>query len=289
VSLDHDHLRALAATIDTGSFELAAARLHLTPSAISQRIKGLETAAGRTLVRRTKPSAVTEAGQPYLRLARQIDVLINDVLGDPADDRVSMPLAVNSDSLSTWVLPALASLDGAVAFDLHREDEDHSAELLRAGSVMAAITTDSRAVRGCTATRLGLMRYRPMASPSFARRWFAEGVSRESLANAPLVTFDRKDELQDRYLRTRTGSRLTPPRHYVPGSADFANAIRLGLGWGMLPYQQVRLSEEGTDLIDVDPGHYLDVVLYWQQWRMDTPTLSRVTEAVRAAASEHLQ
>jgi LysR family transcriptional regulator (chromosome initiation inhibitor) len=286
-TIDHAHLRALVAVVDEGSFEQAAAALHLTPSAVSQRIKALETSAGRVLVRRTKPAACTEAGEPYLRLARQIDALVRDVLGGDPSAATSIPLAVNSDSLATWVLPALASVGSGVSFDLHREDEEHSAGLLRSGAVVAAITADNQPVQGCSVTRLGTMRYRPVASRAFNERWFPDGATAEALSAAPVVFFDRKDALQDRYLRSRTRTRLAPPRHYVPGSADFAAAVRLGLGWGMLPDQQRHL--DGNDqLVCFDPRRHLDVVLHWQQWTLHTPVLDSIAEAVRAAAAEHL-
>ena len=186
---DLAQLRALAAAIDEGSFEAAATSLHLTPSAVSQRIKALETSVGQVLVRRTKPTATTDAGEAYLRLARQIDSLVRAAgrLSGPdsPDAFVTVPLAVNSDSLATWVLPALADIPAAVAFDLHREDQDHSAELLRTGTVMAAITTDSGAVQGCTVERLGVMRYRALASPGFVAKWFRGGAGIDALRLAP--------------------------------------------------------------------------------------------------------
>jgi len=273
-----DHLRALAAAVDAGSFESAAAALHLTPSAVSQRIKALEASAGQVLVQRSKPTAVTAAGEAYLRLARQVDALVSDAgLGESTT--VVLPLAMSSDALATWVLPALATVGGGVVFDLQREDQDHSAELLRAGSVMAAITTDARPVQGCTVTRLGTMRYRPMATREFVRRWFRDGVTTDALAAAPIVVFDRKDQLQDRYLRSRSRARLDPPRHYIPGSQDFVTAVQLGLGWGMVPDQQA------TDaVVEFDEGQYIDVELYWQQWSLRTGALDAVAEAIVEAA-----
>lgn len=278
-----DHLRALSAAVDAGSFEGAASALHLTPSAVSQRIKALEAGVGQVLVRRSKPTTVTTAGEPYLRLARQVSALISDA-GLAESPTVSLPLALSSDALATWVLPALAGVEGDIVFDLQREDQDHSAELLRAGSVVAAITTDARPVQGCTVTSLGTMRYRPMATRGFVRRWFADGVTTAALASAPVVVFDRKDQLQDRYLRSRSRARLDPPRHYIPGSQDFVAAVELGLGWGMVPDQQA------TDaVVEIDPGRHVDVDLYWQQWTLRTAALDAVADAVIAAARAALR
>jgi LysR family transcriptional regulator (chromosome initiation inhibitor) len=289
--IDLAQLRALAAVVDAGSFDAAAAALHLTPSAVSQRIKSLEMTAGQVLVRRIKPTEATEAGQAYLRLARQVDALVRDVRIDTeADDSrpPTIPLAVNGDSLATWVLPALARLAGTAHFDVRREDEGHSADLLRAGSVMAAISSDAAPVQGCRSTRLGRMRYRPMASPGFVERWFPSGVDAAALAVAPVVVFDRKDDLQDAYLRRRSRRRLDPPRHHIPASSQFAEAIALGLGWGMLPRQQSERRERAGRLVDLDPGRHVDVTLHWQQWTLQTPALEATARAIAAAAAEHL-
>jgi LysR family transcriptional regulator, chromosome initiation inhibitor len=184
------------------------------------------------------------------------------------------------------VLPALAPVAGDVCFDLYREDQEHTSALLRAGTVMAAVTADAEPVPGCTSTRLGGMRYRPMATPGFARRWFPAGPTAEALARAPMVVFDRKDDLQHRYLHAHAGSDVAPPVHYVPASADYVAAVTLGIGWGMVP----DLQERGltAELVDLDPAGAVDVVLYWQQWRLRSPTLDRVREAVLAAAGREL-
>jgi LysR family transcriptional regulator (chromosome initiation inhibitor) len=117
-----------------------------------------------------------------------------------------------------------------------------------------------------------------VAAPGFARRWFAEAVTTEALERAPVVVFDRDDDLQHDYLRARAGT-ADPPVHYVPASADFATAVALGWGWGMLPEQQM-----GPDLVDLDPSGAVDVVLHWQQWKLRSAALDAVRDAVLAAA-----
>jgi LysR family transcriptional regulator (chromosome initiation inhibitor) len=188
--------------------------------------------------------------------------------------------------MATWVLPALAPLAGEVCVDLYREDQEHTSALLRAGTVMAAITADAEPVPGCTSARLGGMRYRPMANPAFAQRWLPDGPTPAALARAPVVVFDRGDDLQHRYLRAQAGPDVDPPTHYVPASADYVAAITLGLGWGMVPDLQERAVT--TELVVLDDDAAVDVVLYWQQWRLRSATLDRVREAVLAAAGREL-
>ncbi len=287
---DHDpaQLAALSAAVAEGTFEAAARVLHVTPSAISQRIKALEMSVGRVLLVRSKPIEPTAAGQVMVRLAGQIRALTADVareLGgaDAPGAAIVIPLAVNADSLATWVLPALTAVGPPIVFDIYREDEALTVELLRRGSVMAAVSASTAVVPGCTVERLGAMQYRPSASKAFVARWFPDGVTPQALALAPVVVFDRNDQMQDRYLRRRTRRRLDPPRHYVPGSADFREAVRLGLGWGMIPDLQ-----GATDLVELDPAGGIDVHLYWQQWRLRSAALDEVAAAVRAAAADVL-
>ncbi|NRQ51138.1 LysR family transcriptional regulator ArgP [Aeromicrobium stalagmiti] len=288
--MDLAQLQALAAVVDEGSFDAAASALHVTPSAISQRIKALEQSTGQVLVRRARPTAATDAGEAYVRLARQVDALVHEARAETGvEATVTIPIAVNADSLATWILPALATLPPTICFDLHRDDQAHTADLLRSGTVMAAITSDDRPVQGCRVERLGSMRYRPMATPAVVERWFADGVDASSLAAAPVVVYDRKDDLQDAYLRRRSRSRLSPPRHHVPSSVEFARAVLLGLGWGMLPDEQSLDAERDGRLVELDPGQHVDVTLHWQQWTLRTPALDAVAAAVRAAAADHLR
>ena len=294
MNLDPDQLEALAAAVSEGTFDAAARALHVTPSAVSQRVKALETRVGQVLLVRSKPVRATTSGETLLRAARQIQAVSQEALRElGADDAGEgsgpsvVALAVNADSLDTWFLAALAELGGAV-FDLRREDENRTAGLLRRGEVMAAVTTSRDPVPGCAVRRLGRMRYAPRAAAAFRAEWFPDGMTVAALSRAPMVLFDRDDAIQDRYLRRRARRWLHPPRHYIPESGPFFQAVRLGLGWGMIPDLQLA-RDTGADLVDLDPAGGMDVELYWQQWRVAGPTLERVARAVQATAAQFLR
>ncbi|SDS60597.1 LysR family transcriptional regulator ArgP [Microlunatus soli] len=296
MDLQPDQLRTLVAVVDHGTLDAAARQLRVTPSAISQRLKALESAVGRVLVLRSKPVRTTEAGAVILRMARQTILLSEDAALALGSEQTgagtnTLPVVINGDSLNTWALAALARVesDQGIYFEVHRADEALSTELLRNGTVMAAVTSVAEPVQGCTVRRLGAMRYRPMAAPAFARRWFPDGATPEALAQAPMVAFDRDDQLQDRYLRKKSRRRLRPPRHYIPVSADFARAIALGLGWGMIPPQQSAGFEDSGELIEIDPTVSVRVPLYWQQWKLHSPMLALLADAVVATAADTLQ
>jgi len=291
--IQREQLETLAAVVDAGTFDAAARRLGVTPSAISQRMKAFEQQLGRVLVVRSKPVRATESAAPLLRLARQLALLEHDAgtaLGVDGDGELSVPLAVNADSMASWFLPPLARVaaEHRVTFDLHREDQEHTAALLAAGTVMAAVTSQSRAVPGCTVTALGAMEYRAVATPEFAARWFPRGITADAVADAPMLDFDRDDELQSRYLRLVARGDVHPPRHFVPASADFALAVTLGLGWAMLPDAQADAPRRSGALVDLDPARPIRVPLYWQQWDLRSPVLDAVADEVLAAARASL-
>lgn len=279
--MQQDHLETLAALVDEGSFDAAARRLHITSSAVSQRMKALEQSTGQVLVRRTAPVSPTDAGRILLRHARQVALLEADTrqaLG-AGTGATRIALAVNADSLATWFLPALAGFGPGIAFDLHREDQEHTHALLRDGTVMAAVTATSDPVQGCRVEPLGVMRYRAVCAPGF---------DAADLATAPVVHFDRNDDLQEAFLRRRGLPTDAAPRSYIPTSDDFARAVALGLGWGVLPVQQCLGPLAAGELVELAPGEPVDVPLHWQRWNLASPTLDAVSEAVRRAAGAAL-
>jgi len=299
VAFDPDQLDALAAVVHEGSFDAAAQRLHVTPSAVSQRVKALEQQVGRVLVLRTRPCRPTEDGEVLVRLAGQIDVLGRDALGQlvpspgssrPVPSAAAMrrlPVAVNDDSMSTWFPDALADLPADVLLDLRREDQDLSADLLRDGTVMAAVTADPRAVQGCRVRRLGAMRYLAVASPDRKAQWFGGGLRAEAFAAAPLLAFNREDGLQERFVAAAVGRRSAAPLvHYVPSQGAFVRLIEAGIGWGMVPSAAATDALARGTLVELRAGRHLDVPLYWQHWALRTPTLDDLTDrVVRAAAA----
>ncbi|RZB19058.1 LysR family transcriptional regulator ArgP [Streptomyces sp. F001] len=291
-----DQVQTLLAVVDEGTFDAAAAALHVTPSAVSQRVKALEQRTGRILLMRTKPVRPTESGEVVVRLARQLARLERDARAElgmsGAGEATRVSIAVNSDSLATWFLPALTCVPEKLrlCFELRREDQDHTAALLREGLVMAAVTSSSVPVTGCSVRALGTMRYVAVARPDFAERHL-DGPLRETLADAPVVVFDRRDDLQDGFVRRLRRGRggASPVRHFVPTSDGFVEAVAAGLGWGVVPEVQADPLLRSGRLVQLAPDRAVDVPLYWQQWKLDSPALAAVADAVTATAVQTLR
>jgi LysR family transcriptional regulator (chromosome initiation inhibitor) len=288
VDLNPAQLDALVAIADLGSFDAAARQLHITPSAVSQRIRALEAAAGQVLISRGTPCRPTAAGEWLVRLGRQTRLLYSEASQAlKAGSAVELPVAVNADSLSVWfhdVLAEVAQWDGT-SIRVHVEDQAYSQELLRRGDVLAAVTSDPAAVQGCDVDPLGSLRYFPAAAPVLARRWRTGPVP--DWAAMPVVIFNAKDDLQHQMLRRRGVGQDPPVVHQVPSTADFYAAVRLGLGWGMLPEPQATTDLAAGLLVRLS-SDAIDVPLHWQRWRLDSPKLTALSRAVRTAAARHL-
>jgi LysR family transcriptional regulator (chromosome initiation inhibitor) len=282
-------LAALLAIVDHGTFEAAARALHVTPSAVSQRIRALESQVGRVVVERTTPCRPTPAGRALLRLARQSRLLHDEALDALAEagPLLDLPVAVNADSLATWLRPVLREVADwqDVALRVRVEDQAFSADLLRNGEALAAVTADDSAVQGCSVERLGTLRYAPAAAPGFAERWrLRRGFD---WAGMPVVVFNDKDLLQHQVLGAH-GAVVPPLVHRIPTSDDFLEGVRSGLGWGALPEPQLTTELAAGRLVRLGRDH-VDVPLHWQRWRLDSPVLDRLTDAVRRASAAGLR
>ena len=287
---DPAQLAALAAVHREGSFERAAAVLAVTPSAVSQRIKALEEAVGTLLVQRGQPARASAAGLQLVRHHERM-VLMEQALRRelhlPGQAPARLRLAVNADSLATWLIPALAEVEGWL-FDLVIEDQEVSLELLRRGEVLGAIAEQPAPEQGCDALALGRLRYLATASPAFIRRWFSEGPGPEAFARAPVLSFSRHDSLQARWLAGLSGPGgpwQMGPAHQIGSSQGFVDACLAGMGWALNPLPLVAAPLAEGRLVPLVPDRPLDVALYWHVTRLAAPALAPLTGALRRVAA----
>ncbi|MFZ6647252.1 LysR family transcriptional regulator ArgP [Undibacterium sp. TJN25] len=293
MNLDSRQCEALLAVIDSGSFEQAAALLRLTSSAVSQRVRALEIQLGSPLLVRSRPCRPTHAGQRLLQHLRRVQLLEQDLQADFSGEQaelLSIAVAVNADSLSSWLLPAVAEFlrSEQVLLDVSLDDQDHTHALLEAGLALGCVSTELHAMRGCSAEYLGIMRYRCVGSPAYRQQWFARGMQRAAAQKAPVVVFNRKDKLQAGYLKQHFGIvEHSYPCHYIPASDPFMHAIALGMGWGMVPELMLhRLPAHlpPGSLVDLAPDRPMDSSLYWHSWKVQSPRLQKLSQTLIAAA-----
>ncbi|WP_375691069.1 LysR family transcriptional regulator ArgP [Pseudooceanicola sp. LIPI14-2-Ac024] len=293
--LDHAQLATLAAILRLGSFEAAAAQLHVTQSAVSQRIRALENRVGQPLVLRGTPCTGTEAGKRLARHAEDIALMEAEVtaeLGQPAvTARLPLRIAVNADSLAAWVVPALAQAQAAaphMLFDVTVDDQDHSADWLRRGEVVAAVTASAHPPHGCDALPLGRLRYVAAAAPGWLAEHCPDGVTGPALRRATCITYDMKDKLQLAWLERNFGSGAAPPTHFIPSVQGFIDAAEAGLGWCLNIAPLADRAIAAGRLVPLLPDAPLHTPLYWQVSRRMAPALAPLTRAVRQTAARVL-
>ncbi|MBP0047960.1 LysR family transcriptional regulator ArgP [Marinobacterium sp. AK62] len=293
--LDMRQLSALAAVVEEQSFERAAQRLHVTQSAVSQRIRQLEERLGQVLVVRSSPVQATPAGLQVLKHYRQVSLLEQELQqalsqqDDAGFTRVAVGL--NADSLDTWFPDAIAPLlqQQRLLVDLKVDDQDATQQLLKDGEVIGCITSSPKAMPGCACVPLGVVAYRCLASPGYLARYFPQGVEAARFRQAPIAEFSNKDQLQNRYLMQYFG--VGPheyPRHRIPSSKAFCDVIVRGLACGMVPDQQGNPLIERGEAVDMTPGRYLAVPLYWHVWNLKSQLIRALTDALVVEAERQL-
>jgi LysR family transcriptional regulator (chromosome initiation inhibitor) len=275
--LDPANLDCLAALADEGSFERAAQRLAVTQSAVSQRLRALEAAVGAPLVVRSRPLRLTDPGKVLLRYARRWQAMRTDLsheLGASLSSEARLPIAVNADSLATWVLPALAPIvEEGHDLELVVDDQDFTHEWLREGAVLGCVSAVREAIRGCRVMPLGVAHYTALASPAFIARWLPEGLTRTNFSQVPFVVFNRKDDMQRHWVSLAFGVRSPRLRErFVPSSEAYLRAVERGWGVGVAPEVQAREALAQGRLVALHAQVTVPVALYWHQWQIDAPS-----------------
>ncbi|MEB3766440.1 LysR family transcriptional regulator ArgP [Acinetobacter sp. MD2] len=283
--LDYRQADAFLAVIETGSFEHAGLKLCVTPSAISLRVQALEKSLGHVLLIRGRPCVPTQAGleviQHLQHCQRLEQNLLHHLKGNCEQEFFKVTLASNADALATWLLPLLQPvlLRENIALEMKLDDESRTYHLLETGAANACISIESKAMKGCESQKLGVVRYKMVASPQFYKKWFSQGVHRDALRAAPAMIFNHHDQMHIRLLYQFFGlAKGTYPCHLVPSSESFVHAIQLGLGYGMVPELQIKTALVEQRLIEIFPEADTEMQLYWHHWKRQSEPLAKLTE-----------
>jgi LysR family transcriptional regulator, chromosome initiation inhibitor len=300
-TFDPDALECLAAILEEGGFERAAQRLSITQSAVSQRLRALESQVGTVLIVRSRPLKPTAAGQLMLKHAKMMRLLRADLEkdlkelapsstgGSREEERISV--AINADSIATWALPALDALaQGGLPIEIITDDQEFTHEWLREGEVLGCVTSLGQALRGCKMEPLGIMDYVAVANVEFARLHCPKGLNAHNFHQLPFVAFNRKDHLQRSFVSQAFGlSSVKLKQLFVPSSEGQVRAVRAGWGISVLPELQVREGIASGELVHLAPRHRVGVALHWHCWNLGSEVLDALSQALREAASRNLR
>lgn len=293
--LDYESLAALAAVVREGSFDAAAKSMHVTQSAVSQRIRHLESKVGTVLIIRGRPCVPTETGQALCQhydevvlLQHELQARLNngDTSGRPAHVRIG----VNSDSLATWFPSVVkrAADELNIMFEIMHDDQDHTEQAIRAGEALAVVTASYAPIHGCKRISLGAMEYLAIASPEFVKQHLPDGPTLDALAKAPCLFFDRKDTLPEQWLEECFDQVERPPAHLIPSYEGYLACLRNGTGWGMMPAETCAGLIESGDLVELIEGQRVLISLHWQSAAQTSEILRLLSDLVREEAKRLL-
>ncbi|MDC7242157.1 MAG: ArgP/LysG family DNA-binding transcriptional regulator [Spirochaetales bacterium] len=288
---EYRQLEALGAVIEYGGFDRAAEVLGLTQSAVTHRVKGLETYVGKPLVVRSNPPVPTEAGIPFYSHFKKMRLLEDDlkeVTGETGS-RAPLALGVNASTLTSWFNPVLRKIMGAAMVDLHIGESLVVHDLLQQGTLAGCISIRSKASRGCSVEHLGDLVLRCTASREFRKRHFPGGLTLDAMLKAPAVLFHPESQMLRMFQKNVLG--LAPfdvPCHFIPSQTECLNVISEGLAYGFLPEMVFHKHQADRGLIDLSPMGPTIIPQYWHRWGIESELLEDVTGLLRLGAREHL-
>lgn len=286
---DYKLIHALEMVINEQSFEKAAEKLNITQSAVSQRIKQLEQRTAKPVIIRTLPYTATPTGEKLLAhfiKIRQLEYdLIRDVLPEDSPKSVPISIAVNADTLASWLIPALTPLLNKHPIELNIQvtNEGNTQTLLKKGEVYAAISSQMTSFSGVKVDYIGSINYILCATPKFKRKYFKGGLTIDNLQNAPCIDYDQRDTMHKDYLLDQFN--LTNPDypcHRIRSSEAVVAMTLAGLAYGLLPTIQAQEHLDSGELIDLAPDKHLRQELYWHSWVLEKGVQQKLSKAILA-------
>lgn len=241
--LEFRHLRSIKAIHDAGGLARAADILHITQSALSHQVKGLENRVGVELfVRRSKPLRLSAAGQKLLRLAERI---LPEIAATEAEFEAlrsghagRLHIAIECHACYDWLFPVLEQFRRAwpdVDIDIRPGLVFNALPALMREEVDLVISSDPENLDGITFNPL--FDYSPTfiaaANSPLAARPF---VTAEDFAGQTLITYPVDRARSDIFSMLLTPSRVEPAIHrQVELTAVILMLVASGRGVSVLP------------------------------------------------------
>lgn len=236
------HLQSLHVLRETGSLVRAAARLHLTQSALSHQLKDLEERLGLALFeRKSRPPRFTVAGERLLTLADEILPLIRQAERDLDHVRGGqngrLHLAVECHSCFDWLMPVLENyrlLWPQVALDISMAPRFKPLAALTRGEVDLVVTADPD--DNSVIAYRPLFRYQnllllPPRHRLAAHQWIAP----QDLAGATIITYPVETTRLDLFRRFLDPAGVAVERRVSELTVMMLQLVASGRGLAALP------------------------------------------------------
>ena len=295
MDIDYKLLRALNSVIQTQSFEGASAKLNISQSAVSQRIKLLEELVGQPVLVRSKPLSLTDIGLKINNHFKQVELLerelIPEIKAEDTPSSIKLSLSVNADSLSIWFIEALAPLlkQTPIELDLLVLDENRTTHKLKTGEAFGALSTTEHPLAGYKSNYVGDLNYILVASPDYKDEYFADGLNKRSLSKATGVAFDSLDAMHLDFIEQQFGlPRGSYPCHHVRSSEGFVDLAKKGVAYALVPEMQIKQELVNGELVNLLPKTKLISHLYWHSWILAKGVFKQASSLIIDFAKRHL-
>ncbi|OBS10061.1 LysR family transcriptional regulator [Acidihalobacter prosperus] len=261
MNLELKHLRTLLALHRTGTLAAAAERLHLTQSALSHQLRGLEeTLGGPLFVRKSRPLRLTRIGERLLasavRITRELDELTRD-LSQFADGGGRLHIAIECHSCFAWLTPAMERYREdwpAVEMDLTLAHSFAPLAALMRDEVDLVVTSDPEPRAGLAYHRLFDYAMRLVVAPQHPlaqRPW----VNPEDLAGETLITYPVAPQRLDVFTRFLDPAGIAPAAVRTSELSEMIlQLVASGRGVSALPDWALRDVPAGRRLVTLPLG-----------------------------------
>jgi LysR family transcriptional regulator, glycine cleavage system transcriptional activator len=252
-------LQGFVTAARSGNLSRAAESLHLTVSALSHQIRGLEERLGRRLfVRSARGVQLTGDGrQLFERVAGHFDALEQALQPFAARHDDVLTLSVTPSMASAWLVPRLAGFLAAhPQVEINLQSESAMVDFQRDGAIDAALRIGQGKWPGVAAEHLFDEWVAPVASPALVERMGGLPAA-EDLHRWPLLGDPDRDDLWNDWF-TRFGG--VAPNRFV-ASFDDSEALHrgaaAGVGVALGKLTRVRLLLESGQLLLLTPHQRL--------------------------------
>ena len=254
--LELRHLRTIEAIHLHGGMGRAAEALHLTQSALSHQLKGLEEQAGVELVvRRAKPMRLTAAGLRLLRTAEQVLPLIGaaqaEFLAVEAGSAGRLHVAMECHACFDWLLPVMDRFRRSwpeVDIDIRASLAFQALPALLRETADLVVTSDPEPLSGISYQPL--FDYTPTLVVPAGHRLAAQGFAEpDDLAVETLITYPMDRARLDVFSEFLTPAGVEPATlRQVEQSAVALMLVASGRGVTVLPDWVLRVQGDNPEL-----------------------------------------
>ncbi len=269
MSLLSSNLQAFTSIVRHGTVHGAAAELHLTQTAVTQRIRSLEKELGTTLfLRSRKGMKLTQEGEALLRYCKGAEDLEGQTLSQLGGSNQDKPLYISLTGPTSVMTARIADLCIKLYSDhpnlylnfIINDDADRL-NLVRAGDASLAIVSPLKVPNEMDSKLLKPDKYILVA----AAKWKGRRLS-EVLENERVNDFDKNDQTTLNYLKKfELVSKIKKPRLFANNNEAIIKLFVQGVGFGTLTQEIAKPYLESGDLIALNQSAIMEdeLALTW--------------------------